>query len=84
MFEIAKALSTHYNSPYAKEKMAYFASRFSKKLKVNLPKNSIEIRSRKLVKSNMYKLDILQSNYSVIEVYINLWNRYEFIFWDIE
>lgn len=63
--------------------MEYFADRFSRKLRVNIPEN-IEARSKKKAPNNFVKMDILQSSYSVIEVYINLWNKYEFIFWDIE
>lgn len=64
--------------------MAYFADKFEQKRIVNIPKKVIQSRNNKKVNSNFARLDILQSNYSVLQVYINLWNRYEFIFWDIQ
>jgi hypothetical protein len=74
----------HYNSHYAKEKMMHFANQFGKKRKVHIPTQSILQRNQKKSSSNFHKLDTLQSNYSVVEVYINLWNKYEFIFGDIQ
>ena len=36
------------------------------------------------MKDNFLKLGILQANYSILEIYIYLWNKYEFAFWDID
>lgn len=53
---------------------------FKRKKSVPLPLEAIQRRNQKICSNNYKKLDILQSNYSIAEVYINLWNKYEFIF----
>lgn len=55
----------HYNSFYARDKMAYFAKMFKRKKSISLPVESIKKRNQKKCTNNYTKLDILQSNYSV-------------------